>query len=150
MVTKTTLAGVVLLLVGCGGKADQATIDTVMVFTATPPPAPNPTAPISAQAPPTVPDQFRGIWAGSHAKCGIPSESSLAIDADRIDFYESRGRVLEVKVIDEREAEVLLESSGEGQVSRSTRRFRLSAGGDSLTDVTTRYQTVRVRCKNLE
>src|SRR5207247_3949704 len=56
-------------------------------------------APIIAQGQATVPGQFRGKWAGSQAKCHVPSESSLAIYADRIDFYESRGRVLAVKVV---------------------------------------------------
>jgi len=105
-------------------------------------------APIIAQGQATVPGQFRGKWAGSQAKCHVPSESSLAIYADRIDFYESRGRVLAVKVVGERDVEVELESSGEGQVWRSTRHFRLSEDGRSLTDVTRpEYPTVRVRCE---
>ena len=105
-------------------------------------------APVIAQGQSTVPDQFRGRWAGRQAQCGVPSESSLAIYADRIDFYASRGRVLAVKVVSEREVEVELESSGEGQVWRSTRRFELSEDGRSLTDVTRRdYRTVRVRCE---
>ena len=84
----------------------------------------------------------------SQAKCHVPSESSLAIYADRIDFYESRGRVLAVRVVGERDVEIELESSGEGQVWRSMRHFRRSEDGRSLTDVTRReYPTVRVRCE---
>ncbi len=98
----------------------------------------------------TVPNQFRGRWAGTQAKCGVPSESSLAIYADRIDFYASRGRVLRVKVVSEREVEVQLESSGEGQELRSIRRFWLSEDGRSITDVTRQdHQAVRVRCKEV-
>ena len=104
--------------------------------------------PVILQGQGTVPDQFRGRWAGTQTKCGVPSESSLAIYADRIDFYASRGRVLTVKVVSETEVEVELESSGEGQVWRSIRRFRLSEDGRSLTDVTRQdHQAVRVRCK---
>jgi hypothetical protein len=105
-------------------------------------------APVIAQGQATVPDQFRGRWAGSQAKCGVPSEASLAIYGDRIDFYESHGRVLAVKVINKREIEVELESSGEGQVRRSRLRFGLSEDGRSLTDLTRRdYPSVRVRCE---
>jgi hypothetical protein len=104
--------------------------------------------PLMAQGQATVPDRFRGRWAGSQAKCGVSSESSLAIYADRIDFYASRGRVLAVKVVSEKEVEVELESSGEGVVWRAVRRFRLSEDGRSLTDVTREdHQAVRVRCR---
>jgi hypothetical protein len=106
------------------------------------------TVPVIAQGQATVPDQFRGKWAGSQVKCGVPSESNLAIYADRVDFYESRGRVLSVKVVSKREIEVELESSGEGQVWRTTLRFGISEDGSSLTDLTTgNHQTIRVRCQ---
>lgn len=105
-------------------------------------------APVMAQGQATIPDGFRGTWAGSHDKCGVPSEGRLTVYADRIGFYESRGRVLAVKVISEREVEVSLELSGEGQVWRRTVRYRLSEDGRSMTDVTEpKYQTVRVRCE---
>jgi len=106
------------------------------------------TTPVIAQGQATIPDQFRGKWASSQAKCGVPSESSLAIDSYRFDFFESRGRVLLVKVVSKREIEVELELSGEGQVWRTTRRFRLSEDERSLTDLTPRgHQTTRVRCQ---
>jgi hypothetical protein len=109
------------------------------------------TAPVTAQGQATIPDQFRGIWAGSQAKCGVPSESSLAIYADRFDFSESRGRVLSVKVVSKREIEVELESSSEGQVWRTTRRFGLSEDGRTLTDLTIRdHEAVRVRCQQAQ
>ena len=143
-----------LLTVGCGRRsADRESVDTVIIFQAAPPAATQdstlgPGSPvIVAQGQATVPDQFRGKWAGSQSKCGVPSESSLAIHADRVDFYESRGRVLAVKVVSEREIEVELESSGEGQVWRSPRRFGLAEDGLSLTDLTMqKHPTVRVRC----
>ena len=37
-----TIALAGLLIAACGGGSDQATVDTVMVFTATPPAAPSP------------------------------------------------------------------------------------------------------------
>lgn len=104
--------------------------------------------PLGAQERPLVPEQFRGKWADSQVKCDAPSESSLWIEADRVDFYESRGRVLAVHVVSHLEVEVELESSGEGRVWHSTRRFRLSQDGRALTDVTRRdHQAVRVRCE---
>jgi hypothetical protein len=134
---------------GCGRDSAQGdsvnTVDTVMVFTAQPTLSPADSVRVDKGLA-TVPDQFRGTWAGSQAKCGAPSESSLSISADRVDFYASRGRVLAVKITGERDVEVELESSGEGQVWRSTRRFTLSEDTRSLTDVTTQYHTVRVRC----
>ena len=105
-------------------------------------------APVHAQERPTVPDQFRGKWAGSLAKCNVPSESSLSIHADRVDFYESRGKVLAVQLISDLEMEVHLESLGEGKTWPSTRRFKLSEDRRSLTDVTRRdHQAVWVRCQ---
>ena len=145
----------VLLTVRCGRRgADRETIDTVMAFQAAPPAAAQDSTPgpssnvIVTQGQATVPVQFRGKWASSPAKCGVPSESRLAVYADRFDAYESRGRVLTVKVVSEREMEVELESSGEGRVWRSTRRFGLSEDGRSLTDLTMQqYPTVLVRCE---
>jgi hypothetical protein len=110
------------------------------------------TMPVQAQGRSTVPEQFHGKWASSQAKCGVPSESSLAIRADTVDFYASRNRVLGVQVVNNLEIEMQLESSGggegDGQAYRSTRRFRLSEDQLSLTDVTrSDHQAVRVRCK---
>ena len=144
-----------LLTVGCGRRsADHESLDTVMVFQPAPPSAvqdsnqtPDSTATV-AQGQASVPDQFRGKWAGSPAKCGVSSESSLAIYADRVNFYEGRGRVVAVTVVSEKEIEIVLESSGEGEVRRSMRRFSLSEDGHSLTDVTMqKYPIVRVRCE---
>lgn len=144
-----------LLTVGCGRRsADRESVDTVMVFQAAPPSATQdsshaPASPvIVAPGPATVPDQFHGKWAGRQTQCGVSSESSLAIYADRVDFYESRGRVITVNVVSEREIGVVLESSGEGEVRRSMRRFGLSEDGRSLTDLTMQqYPIVRVRCE---
>jgi hypothetical protein len=96
-----------------------------------------------------VPVQFQGRWASSLERCQIPHEGSLTISEDRIDFYESRGRVLFVRVISPLEVELEIESTGEGQTWRHVRRFLLSDDKRSLTDLT--YQDAvhrfsRVRC----
>jgi len=143
-----------VLTVGCGRRSgDRNSVDTVMVFQAAPPAlkqdsSPAPAGAVAgAQRQPTIPDEFLGKWAGSPAKCGVSSESSLAIYADRVDFYEGGGRVVAVKEVTEREIEIVLESSGESE-QRSLRRFGLSEDGRSLTDLTMpRYPTVRIRCE---
>ena len=133
----------VAVLLACGGKTDRdrVTVDTAMVFTALT------AAPDSAAQDSTIPDRFRGQWAGRPAECGRPAESFLRITADSVDYYESRGQVLAVDVMKEREIEVLVEFSGEGQVWRQNRRFQLSEDGQSLTDLTMEGHVVRVRCK---
>ena len=140
--TRRTVALAILLASwSCRERsAQQTTIHRDSV----PPVAP----PVIAPRPVTIPDQFQGKWAGTQAQCGRPSESSLSIEADRIDSYEARGRVLEVKLISDLEVELTIEWSGEGQVSRSARRFMLTEDKRSLTDVTTEYRTARVRCES--
>lgn len=120
-----------ILLVACGGKTDRATVAA---------------APDSAEQDTIIPDQFRGQWRGRQTECGRPAESSLGITADSVNFYESRGRVLAVDAMKERDIEVLVELSGEGQVWRQTRRFKLSEDGAALTELTTEGHVVRVRC----
>ena len=96
-----------------------------------------------------VPKQFRGNWAGSLAQCGTTSESSLTVYANRVRFYESRGPVHRVRGISDMEIEVELELSGEGEVWRSTLRFRLSDNERTLTILTTQpphSEYARVRC----
>ena len=129
-----TVALLSILLVACSRESKQ-----------TPVARPEPPDSGSAEVT-TTPEQFQGRWAGRAADCGRPAESSLAITADSVNFYASRGRVLAVDVMKDREIEVLLESAGEGQVWRQTRRFKLSEDGQSLTDLTTEGRVVRGRC----
>jgi hypothetical protein len=96
-----------------------------------------------------IPKQFRGSWAGNRAQCGKDSESSLTVYGNRVRFYESRGYVQWVKKISDVEIEVELALSGEGQEWRSTRRFRLSDNGRTLTILTTQPphgEYARARC----
>ena len=92
-----------------------------------------------------VPIDFRGRWASSEAQCGVPHEGSLTISEDRIDFYESRGKVLSVNEASPLQVEVEIESTGEGQTWRHLRRFVLSQDKRTLTD-TTNSAFSRVRC----
>ena len=141
--TRLRVAAVLSLLVlpSCRGKAERASVDRELAFTEAEPPD-------SAQADTTVPAQFRGAWAGRQAECGRPSESSLQITADSVNFYGSRGRVLAVDVMKQRVIEVLIEARGEGRVWRQNRQFQLSEDSASLTDLTTEGHVVRVRCKS--
>jgi hypothetical protein len=98
---------------------------------------------------PSIPKQFQGKWAGSLDKCKIPHEGALTIGGDRIDFYESRGRVLAVRSISTLEVEIDLELRGEGQIWRATQRFALSEDRRTLTDPTNTdpvHKFLRVRC----
>src|SRR5918995_549351 len=88
-----------------------------------------------------VPIEFQGRWAGTQAQCGVAHEASLTIHEDRIDFYESRGKVLAAVVTRPLEVELEIEATGEGQTWREVRRFTLSDDKRTLTDVTnSRYQ----------
>lgn len=93
-----------------------------------------------------IPAQFRGHWAGSPAQCGSVHEARLTIHGDRVDFYESRGRILSVKPIGALEVELEMESTGEGETWRQVRRFVLSEDKRTLTDVTYESHMTRVRC----
>ena len=104
---------------------------------------------VIAQEQARVPDRFHGKWAGSESRCARPSESTLYISENQLDFWESRGRVLSVKSGGKLEIELELELTGEGSVWRETRQFRLSEDGHTLTDVTRiKYPFARIRCGN--
>lgn len=105
-----------------------------------PPPRTATPAADSPETETTVPGRFQGNWAGRQAQCRQPSESSLEITPDSVNFYASRSRVLAVDVIKERVIEILLEPAG-------NRQFMLSEDGASLTDLTTEGHIVRVRCE---
>ena len=93
-----------------------------------------------------IPKQFHGDW-GSPGRCGTHHDGVLTIAGDKVNFYESRGRVISVKVLSATEIEVELESTGEGETNRETRLFKLSADGKSITNVMHHGTLTRVRCK---
>lgn len=97
----------------------------------------------------SIPLQFQGRWGSSLDRCNIPHEGALRIHRDRIDFYESRGKVLAVRSIGSLEIEIDLELSDADQTWRRTQRVALSRDQRTLTDTTNAdpvHKFVRVRC----
>ncbi|HEU5211090.1 MAG TPA: hypothetical protein VFU06_16960 [Longimicrobiales bacterium] len=94
----------------------------------------------------TIPAAFRGEWNGDRSDCGTGnSVTRLRISADRLRFYESVATVRDVKVESDRVITVTADYEGEGQTWQETRRFSLSADGNSLT-ATNGSSLVRHRC----
>lgn len=91
-----------------------------------------------------IPDSFHGKWARDEMACGVVShESRLDIRADAVDYYESRGRLLEILLSSPRRVAVRLQHTGEGQTWQSTREFVLSEDGRQLGEV---GGSGRIRC----
>lgn len=139
----------ILLAAGC--NADRPPDDAAAPATPdAPAPAPAPTTPPPTEtAPPsdaanTVPARFQGRYAADTAACGDPAhESRLTIEATRIAFHEGSGPITRVS---EGSSEVSITAglAGEGETREANYSFRLSADGNSLTDVG--HGTVRQRC----
>jgi len=112
------------------------------------PAAPSQAAPTIAGAavvdPRAVPAAFQGVWAATENDCAKPSESRLAVAADSLTFYESRGAVASVKQTGPDEILIAIPLRGEGETSERTFRYRLIDGGAALFDV--RSGLTRVRC----
>lgn len=105
-------------------------------------------APARGDAERVIPERFRGRWAASAAVCGVPGESVLEIHETRVDFYESRGRVLAAATRDSSELALLLEATGEGQAWIMTWQVALTPDGDTLVDRTGGpVRTRRIRCE---
>lgn len=98
----------------------------------------------------TVPERFRGEWNSNPADCGTPDNDSIVvIAADRIDFYESSGRVRGAFLDGANEVLVVVEISGEGETSTTAIRFSLSPDGDRLTELSESSEPfVRSRCQS--
>ena len=105
-------------------------------------------AAMSAETRDSIPEHFRGTWAGSASDCALSfSESILTIGERQVDFYASRSRVLSMAVDGDTELAVLLDATGEGKTWLAARQFRLSADGQELTDMTGgRFGFKRIRC----
>jgi hypothetical protein len=96
-----------------------------------------------------VPIQFQGKWAGSLQTCSSPGDGRLEIGPNTIRFYESRGKILAVRVLDPQRIELDLELTGEGETWRESRKLALSTDRRILTDVTPtnpQHHAARVRC----
>lgn len=131
---------------------DAATLPPAAVPTT--PPAADVTPPADARPddgmPPadgtTVPVRFQGTYATDAAACGAPShESHLTIGADNIAFHESSGTITSV-ASDAEDLTMVAILTGEGETREATYRFRLSADGSTLTDMTSGPGMVRQRC----
>lgn len=111
-------------------------------------PAAAPAAPASApQAAAAIPRRFRGEWNQKLADCGTSRNATrLRIAAGRVQFHESSGKVRAVTMHGANEIEVTADLVGEGSSFSATRRWRLSASGASLRDVTDGPGIVRRRC----
>ncbi len=82
--------------------------------------------------PGTVPERFRGTWAGDAAACASPGdESHLAIRANEVAFHESSGPVTAVDTEGNLLA-VTIRLTGEGETWEATHGFELSADGQTL------------------
>lgn len=145
----------ILLATGCNADrpADRAAAPATPGAPAADPaptPAPAPTAPPATDAPPpsdtanTVPARFQGRYAADTAACGDPAhESRLTIEAARIAFHESSGPITRVSQ-GPTEVSITAELTGEGETREANYGFRLSADGNTLTDVGN--GAVRQRC----
>ena len=82
-----------------------------------------------------IPPPFHGTWAADAEACAaISHESRLTIRADAVDFYESRGKLLEVTLSTPNRITVRLQLTGEGTTWQSTREFKLSPDGRKLAE----------------
>lgn len=111
--------------------------------TPTPPAAPPQRAPVPAPVA-AVPARFRGVWDGTRADCGAPSDLHLVLAADRVVFHESGGPVLRAQERDD-DLELAVRLGGEGQTWEDRYRFRLADGGQRLIDLGA-GGAVRIRC----
>lgn len=92
-----------------------------------------------------TPGSFHGKWAADAEACAaISHESQLTIRADAVDFYESRGKLIEVTSSSPQRMTVRLQLTGEGNTWRSTREFKLSPDGGKLGEV---GGSLRMRCR---
>lgn len=137
-----------LALAACG--PDRGTPDPVEPPTLPVPPPPGlpggPVAPVATPGGGEIPQPFRGQWIADPANCGSADESRLILTADGVRFHESAGPVRVVTTQGPPNLSVAVELTGEGETRTRTYDFRLSADGETLTDVTDGRSFVRRRC----
>jgi hypothetical protein len=82
-----------------------------------------------------VPERYRGEWAATAEACDRQGEvTQLVIDDDSIQFHESEGPIVSL-VERGSELTVLARLTGEGETRDASYTFRLSADGNTLTDL---------------
>lgn len=93
-------------------------------------------APAHATGPTRVPPAFLGEWNYTPAACGKDNDDSrLYIGPNSLRFWESSGPIMAVKVHSPREISITARLSGEGETSVEVTRFRLSADGKALSQI---------------
>lgn len=107
-------------LTGCGQAATE--------------PAPAPKEITSELKKPEIPLQFQGKW--SQDCEDEDAISTLLIEPNQINFYESSGPIRAVVQRGEFEVALISELSGEGEAWLSLTKFRLGGGNTNLIDVT--------------
>lgn len=97
----------------------------------------------------TIPEPFRGEWNSNLADCGTPdNDSMMVIGADRIDFYESSGRVRGAFLDAAGEVLIVIDVSGEEETSTTALRLSVSPDGSRLTEYSESDEPfVRRRCR---
>jgi hypothetical protein len=95
----------------------------------------------------SIPESFRGTWAGSWMHCSLGGESSLTIGEHTVDFYESRGRVLAIATEGDTDLALLVEASGEGQTWLSALQFKMSDDRQTLWITVGGQRIERSRCE---
>ena len=94
-------------------------------------------SPVQATGPTRVPPAFLGEWNYDLPACGKGTDDSrLHITPNSLRFWESSGPILSVKVHSTREISLTARLSGEGETWTTDLRYRLSADGKELADIT--------------
>ena len=100
-------------------------------------------------ATPSIPKNFQARWSSALKWCNVDDDGSLTIYANRIAFFDSHAKVLNVRVLSPLEVELDLKISGEGETWRATQRFTLSSDQKALigpTDKNFVNGITRFRC----
>lgn len=148
MTKRLTLAAC-LLLAACGDAEPEQNVSIEVPAPATPSPQPSPEPTPSSEPTPTptptatpeadetaaatgvvdaIPQPWRGTWSGGRGSCDRGSELRLVVGADRLTFYESEGEANRIERLTEREVQVDLTMTGEGETWN--RRVTLSLSDD--------------------
>ena len=88
------------------------------------------TGPIPAAAS-TIPEKFQGVWDYEKGTCSLESDLRMVVGENDIRFYESYGKVTDVRLEDE-DAIIDLAMEGEGEAWDNTVRLSFNENGDRL------------------
>lgn len=99
-----------------------------------------------------IPAQFQGEWVRDLRYCGKADPASLNISVQKLEYWESLGKVKSVISRAGDELALIAEFSGEGERWLGFAHFKLSVDNERLTDITDRYAApfIRMRCSKKE